>query len=422
MKNDFIKNKNKSKTSVNQRSQSNSTKKDKNKRIASIILLSLMAFWTICSFLGLSSFLGCNSAPKKVSADSVDLTYEFQGSNLTFQTTSPSIYSGTYSDLSANSTSNFRFSFNGYYSEDESSYKTEVIFTTGYWEQKWGAYLIYYVEDEDSPWESKVALDWDGKYVITQEPTSNSAGYVPKHIYQDFYCGIYNANNEFLSKAFYRMHVKYSNQSYFDANVYKIELGHVNVNTYDDFYLWMNSNDYLTSASIDYGFNYRAFYYNYVRYIDNDGDYIEFQLPVICGASFKPQFLLDERTYFLSQENNSTSSDSYLLGYTDGFDNGKKQGLDEGFIKGEQWSKDTWYREGYYKGLAENNPYTFSSLLGSVIDAPITALFGNAVEVDGKLVRVDGLLNFELLGVNLSTFLGGVLMASLVIAIIKLIL
>ena len=153
------------------------------------------------------------------------------------------------------------------------------------------------------------------------------------------------------------------------------------------------------------------------------GDYIEFQFPLYCGQKFDAQYLYDYRVYYLEPTDGVSSSDAYLQGVNKGYEQGKKDGLNEGYNKGYNYGKQDWYWAGYHEGLANNSDYTFVGLLGAAIDAPIIALFGDTViDANGKTVRENGLLNFELLGMNLSAFLGGLLMASLVIAVIKLVL
>lgn len=74
---------------------------------------------------------------------------------------------------------------------------------------------------------------------------------------------------------------------------------------------------------------------------------------------------------------------------------------DDGFVAG----KTAGYSVGYTDGAANSQNYTFMGLLGAVIDAPITAF--------------TGLLDFEVLGVNMSSFVLSMLTLSVIVIIIK---
>ena len=402
-KNDFIKIK---------LSEKEKKKKEKNKRISVIILLCFFTFCAIGSSLGIFSFFGCNANVKEVKADTVNLSYEFKGSNLYFQTIG--LYPNGYMDyIPSNWTSNFRFSFTGFNDPIENSYRTDIVFTSGYNEYKWSPYNIYsFAQDFQAPF----LLPSDGSFSIYQKETDNDTFYHEEFLNYDFFCG-FGVGADFKSRAFFRMVVKYSNQSYFDANVVKVVFGHFKFSTRDDFENYWYDNSFYPDFS---WFNVK---FNYIRYYDNDGDYIEFQVPHYYGVAYDDQHLFDYRVYYLEQNGQLESSDAYLQGVNKGYEQGKKDGLDEGFKKGENFAKNTWYEAGFYDGVASKNDYTFVGLLGAVVDAPIIALFGDTVlDSEGNSVRVNGLLNFELLGVNLSSFLGGLLMASLIIAVVKLLL
>ncbi len=76
-------------------------------------------------------------------------------------------------------------------------------------------------------------------------------------------------------------------------------------------------------------------------------------------------------------------------------------GLDQGRINGY----NDGYNAGYDDGISDTNQYTFSNLLGAVIDVPVNT-FTN-------------LFNFEIFGVNLTSFFLALLTFSLIIAIVK---
>lgn len=92
------------------------------------------------------------------------------------------------------------------------------------------------------------------------------------------------------------------------------------------------------------------------------------------------------------------------------------QGYGLGYAKGIEEQKNidynVWYmgryNQGYSDGVKSAGEYTFLSLLGAVVDAPLQA--------------VSGMLNFNLLGFNMLNFFYALLTCALVIAVIRLIL
>ena len=102
---------------------------------------------------------------------------------------------------------------------------------------------------------------------------------------------------------------------------------------------------------------------------------------------------------------NSAYRSGYDLGYTDGlndnsyvqqaFQNGQDLGFKNGFEKGKTY------------GIEHANDYSFIGLLSAVFDVPIKAF--------------RGLLNFEVLGVNLSGFYLSLLTACFVLIVVKLV-
>lgn len=89
-----------------------------------------------------------------------------------------------------------------------------------------------------------------------------------------------------------------------------------------------------------------------------------------------------------------------FAGYSNNYSDGYKEGYSVG--------SSTGYNAGYSKGVENAGKYTFVSLLGSVVDAPLKA--------------VSGMLNFNLLGFNMLNFFYALLTCALVIAVIRLIL
>lgn len=90
-----------------------------------------------------------------------------------------------------------------------------------------------------------------------------------------------------------------------------------------------------------------------------------------------------------------------------GFEQGYKKGLEEGNRNKEAYGQ-AQKEAGKQEGIAQANDYSFTSLISAVFDVPIQTLFG--------------MLNFNILGVNVLTFITSILSIMLLVFIIKLIL
>lgn len=101
-------------------------------------------------------------------------------------------------------------------------------------------------------------------------------------------------------------------------------------------------------------------------------------------------------------------SDGKVAGQDAGYDRGYAEGNSNGYSDGYRIGGESGYNTGYNAGVASANKYSFLGLIGAVIDAPISAF--------------RGLLDFEVLGVNLSTFALSLITFSIIIKIIGLVL
>lgn len=123
--------------------------------------------------------------------------------------------------------------------------------------------------------------------------------------------------------------------------------------------------------------------------------------------SFPSLFNLGTTTTIYDVYDNSNAN--YNDGYNDGYANGNNVGYNNGYNEGRTTGYNNGYAQGdavgYSRGVAESNNYSFIGLIGAVIDAPIRAF--------------TGLLNFEILGVNLSGFLLGLFSIALVLFIYR---
>lgn len=82
-------------------------------------------------------------------------------------------------------------------------------------------------------------------------------------------------------------------------------------------------------------------------------------------------------------------------------DSAHEQGYNTGYKDG----KVAGYNQGYSEGVSSQGDYSFMGLLGAVFDAPIQAF--------------KGLLNFEILGVNMTAFVSSLFALAIIVVIIK---
>lgn len=124
----------------------------------------------------------------------------------------------------------------------------------------------------------------------------------------------------------------------------------------------------------------------------------------------------------------SASKDFYNNGYNDGVVAGEKSGYNKGFTAGDA--------QGYNRGVEVGGNYSFLGLFGAIFDAPIQALFGGTTTLPAGTTITDkngntttllssatvnraGLLNFEIMGVNLSGFVLALFSLSILVVVIK---
>lgn len=125
---------------------------------------------------------------------------------------------------------------------------------------------------------------------------------------------------------------------------------------------------------------------------------------------------------------NAASKSYYDTGYKNGYAVGNTDGYNNGFSAGDS--------KGYQRGLNDANNYTFLSLFGAIFDVPIQALFGGTqrlpagtkiTDSSGNTITLTsdttvnrgGMLNFDIMGVNLSGFVLALFSMSIIIIVIK---
>lgn len=113
--------------------------------------------------------------------------------------------------------------------------------------------------------------------------------------------------------------------------------------------------------------------------------------------------------YNIGSHSGTTYDNGYNNGYDAGYDAGLSDGDTAGYNRGYRWGYGLGYDNGETvgraAGIASANDYTFLGLIGAVIDAPIQAF--------------TGLLDFNVLGVNMRNFLISLFSISIVFVIIK---
>lgn len=105
---------------------------------------------------------------------------------------------------------------------------------------------------------------------------------------------------------------------------------------------------------------------------------------------------------------NNGKSEGMEEGYNNGYTEGKSEGMTEGYSNGRTDGYIIGYNKGVNDGVDSANKYTFLSLIGAVVDAPLNVF--------------KSMFNFEILGVNMSSFVLSLLTVSVVLFVVKLLL
>lgn len=149
--------------------------------------------------------------------------------------------------------------------------------------------------------------------------------------------------------------------------------------------------------------------YNRVTFYCSDNDYLTMFFS--CGSMTNNNGLLATRDYYLNNPSSYSDNENYNFGYSagynDGYNTGNSEGNSNGYKNGYDVGVKEGYNNGYGVGVENAGKYTFTNLLGAVIDVPVRT-FTN-------------LFNFELLGVNLAGFFSGLLTLAVILTIVRLI-
>ncbi len=122
--------------------------------------------------------------------------------------------------------------------------------------------------------------------------------------------------------------------------------------------------------------------------IENYCNYIIIEFDTYGTADYPGRVFIEDFTAKLPMNN-----------YNVVFEEGKKQGYDEGYRVGQE--------KGYAEGSKAQGDYSFLGLIGAVIDAPINSF--------------RQMFDFDVLGVNMSSFMLSLFTISIIIVIIKLV-
>lgn len=122
---------------------------------------------------------------------------------------------------------------------------------------------------------------------------------------------------------------------------------------------------------------------NYLALYDNYGASLTFEFVIPENYIYSAY---STRTYYTLNALDITDNQIFQQGYNQGLADNQQNIYDNGYKSG----KTAGEAIGYNKGILEANDYSFMSLFGAVIDAPIKAF--------------SGLFNFEILGINLFDF------------------
>lgn len=163
---------------------------------------------------------------------------------------------------------------------------------------------------------------------------------------------------------------------------------------------------YKQETLFEFWLNYRFYFLTNTTnesYVDmlffqcSNNTYLPFYYNVI-NYTYYSQYYADA-TYQTGYS--SGFEDGNRIGYTSGLEEGYNSGLSEGITRGDNQG----YYRGFNEGVASANDYSFLSLMGAVVDAPIKAF--------------TGLLNFNLLGFNMLNFFTGLLTLALILFIVS---
>ena len=179
--------------------------------------------------------------------------------------------------------------------------------------------------------------------------------------------------------------------------------------------------DFLDANYAAYGSDKSQYFYSLKSYLSKDDVRNYFALFDLTN------YIPVNDAFYLAGYNNA-SKGYFDDGYNQGYSIGKDEGYNTGFSAGDS--------AGFARGVESANTYSFLGLFGAIFDAPIKAIFGGTFTLPAGTTITDsngntmtlqstttvnraGLLNFNLMGVNLSGFVLALFSISIIVVVIK---
>lgn len=162
---------------------------------------------------------------------------------------------------------------------------------------------------------------------------------------------------------------------------------------------------------LDSYFGDSSYYESYILFVDSNNN--TFQLgwrvpkswstPNGTYSVVRGRYGYSNRTYFLSSS--LSDNEAYNAGLDAGSYQGSLTGFQSGYTTGYTKGYDVGEEAGKIIGRNEAHQFTFFNLFGAIFDVPIAVL--------------TGMLNFDLLGINLLSFVTAILTLALILRLIR---
>lgn len=370
-----------------------------------------------------------SGSTKEAKADSVSTLYEFDGSNLTFTSSTFDVWNtkqltiggeeinGTFFPLSnpvtlygtdfifslaGNAGITFSLRFEDFFVEQEDVYLSGLTDVNIYYEFRIGVNSgapVVYPFITELPTYNVYASDPVSRRLDIPSVTENPYFRFVDG-YNDGYIVVRNStiNSTLFGVPIYRaqsiLRFIRSSES-FNADIYKIDIGHRLDMKYQSFIFMPDYTSAAVQSRIDLAVNY-------IRYYSRNGEWLEVQIPIDNREGrWNSYYLYDNRTYYVPGYNLSDTpsgdegdtSESYWNGYNDGvFDgeankeaaisaainqNDKKWAgiVDERVSTALEAVKDTVFQEGFQAGASSE--FGFGMFMTSVLDVLNIPIFGS---------------------------------------------
>lgn len=415
-------------------------KNKKYEKILAVVLMVFMVLWTIGTIFAFENKF-------KAKADSVVSYYRFEGSNVLlpvgrFNTNAfngSSTYDTWFFSSQSFGVQNIKFIFDSGRFE---TYAWHLKFTSGTSMTDYNGYLTFpsseslgacinfinplnhiYTPNNSNYWTTNATAFYTYNVPTTYTPFSDNNGLRldPTGITQ------WSLLKSSIVSGGYTMDIflGFNCSTSFSGKVVKIKFGAIPIEISSTVVALCNYIQYIDET------NYTATFYSPQAFgvLDSTYDMREWEHILefyqdYNNTEFSSSYFAfySERTYctqyYVDSMQSATYNDGYEYGYnigrTEGLNNNQaniyQSGYDEGFELGRIEGRNV----GYQQGVDDAGNYTFLSLLGAVVDAPITAL--------------SGLLNFTILdnngvgGVNLLSFFYALMTLALIIFVVRLML